>query len=482
MAELSAALAVPTSIRWDVDGARDGYAIRNNKFTVSDSANQAFVVWHSPHSSFQVQWRIRYRNAPKQYESFEDWGEWGDWQGSNESTDDPVNARFVYSTAFGSYWTLDSAFSFSYDWTDFDAHQYEFRVRVLDGGYCSEWGYSGPMLVRFAPSFEFLEVVKEADGIGINVRCSNKRSIRARIESIVEIDDFSKYGKVLYTGSEWVGLPEGGGVVPIEGITTDAKKLSISGSVTTYDGAVIELANQEKTVSTSGYQESLGNPTVVIEDVENGAHIQVWDSELYDAKVIAEWDGPDGEHHSELVTMTALNYPDSPTDTVLIAEETFLAAPVGVDVTYWVTIIQGAKWSKIGVPHKVPRDGLMVFASEDRAVSLKLEASVAFDYTPEAETVKCADRERPVARLGVGGTRKLTAKGTVLSPELAETKPWVESAWLGDVNGLKGKVWHFRDSSGYRGKVLVKSVSTEESYAEGVKGVAGVSISMVEVD
>lgn len=459
MATLSDDLTAPSSIAWDTDGKQlDAYGMTSTAGTISADRTQLFLNWVSNHSSFQVRWRVRSRYTSATESR---WTDWGAWQGI---VDDDSNAASATTNAYGVTHVLNAPFEHAYTWPTYDFYEYEVMVRTLEGELCSQWA-TAILKVRFAPSWGFVKCQYTDEGINVLFDCDNVRPIRASVKSIA-----TEGGKVLYSGNAAMEIPAKDGYVFIEGIVSDESSLVLSGTVATADGASSMISGQTVAASREGQSTTPSNAYLDFEDTELGTEVLVWCKSLHDCTIRAEWTGVDGEANSVTVDSPDVMYPDDVVNGYrLIAQDVLFAAPIGVPVRYFATVTNGPEWSRCIGEHEAAQDGLIVLVQSDGTEStvLRYDSSVSGSYTPEVGVSKLAGRRKPISRFGVGGVRKLTAKGTLLKP-----------AGIGSIERLKGRTWLYRDPLGNRMKVLVTSVS----YSANRLGIIDASISMTEVE
>lgn len=473
MAQISETMQVPSAIRWDEDGDIGQGGIYTDTADISSTKNTLFLTWSSDLKTFQVQMRSRKRKSPANAASVSSsgadvWTEWTVFKGSDLSADTAADTTHAY----GSTHYLTSPLTFAYDFADYDFHEYEVRVRSIDATslLCSEWAYQ-LLKVRYRPTWDFSECASNGGETEVLVTCNSARPSTLTLRSVTDAETGAK----LYSGNGRFALPAGGGIVKLPFSAGPRTELTFNGTLTTSDGSIF---SQKTTLSVGKdvQDETIKAPEVTFEDYADSTRVCV-DGLDSDASVYidAEWTGTDGELHCEEFYIPGpMTYLPEEEGSKPWGAVYFKAAPVGVEVRYLVTVYVNGLWNSFDFSHTAPIDGRMAFVDGKDVIVLRYDTSYSYGYTPEGDEVKCAGRSKEVARFGTGGTHKMSATGTVLSPRIDPN-----GCWIPDVEKLRGnRTWLYRDPLGERARVRVRSLSKSSSHPDSVT----YSISLVEVE
>lgn len=466
MAQVTSKYAIPYYIRWDQDGDIGTGGVYAPIAQIPLSGRTCYITWSSACKTFQVQWRVRRRYSPAKAlavspSGAEVWEEWGEWQGSDLSEDVAIDAVCPY----GNVWYLNQPFSFDYDFSEYDRHEYQVRVRVIDESslLCSEWAYA-TLDVTFRPSWRFSHVERNAEGIGIGFECDNPGPIQAGVTKIAYTDGTTVWSEI---GQKVQWLPEGGGVIsmPVT-VKKTTTHLLLWGRVYLQNGVTVTiLSNQKVAIGAHVDDEEITAPSVSFDDADDATVLTIADAGYSNVFASAEWTDAYGDVHTEQLDVTGA------------WEARFPAPPYGVEVIYRVSVVGEGGWRVSEFIRTVEARGRMSFIDGDDYVELLYDTSWKADSSLEGEAVRCAGRAKPVARYGKGATTKVTAQGTLLFSRASAAR--TASAWLPEVQLLRSnRTWIFRNPLGERMNVMINSVAMSSEHSD----IITLSISMTEVE
>ena len=465
MAQVTNKYGIPTSIYWETDQVPGNNRAANTRHAgITRSRTTLYVTWYSPCVTFQAQWRRRRRYSPAKalavsLTGADVWEEWGEWEGSDLSED----AAVIPLNPMVNYRVLDVPFEIPYDFSEYDRYEYQVRVRVIDEPslLCSEWAYE-TLVASFEPEWSFGDVTRRADGgLDAEIVCNSLRPFQFKLGRV------RKNYKTVGSWNEWVSLPAGGGAVSIPASAVGAYDEVDAGyaNIKTYDGRLVFGQDDYLVVGQAPDDETITAPVVAFEDTNLSTRATVEDAGYDNVFVTAQWEDAYGNPHVESLEVTGA------------WEAAFPAPAYGVEITYFVTTVVGGKWRTSTFIRTFDGKGRMSFANGEDYVELMYDTSWKADASLEGEYVKCAGREKPVARHGEGATNKVTAQGTLLSSRATGTR--ASSAWLPEVQLLKSnRTWLYRSPLGERMNVMVNSVATSSEHPD----IITLSISMTEVE
>lgn len=470
MAQVTSKYAAPSSIRWDYDGDIGSGGWYSLTAAVPPGGKDLYITWHSPYKTFQAQWRERRRLSPANPLGVSPsgatvWEEWGEWQGSNLSED----ASIEVVNPYGDIRYLMAPLHFDYDFAEYDRYEYQVRVRVIDEPtlLCSEWSYE-TLIVAFQPQWNYGSATRNADGsVSVEVEHNMMRPCTFKmgdLKSSTILGAILGITKTIGRMSERVVLPAGSGTVVIPASIIGSYKTvgTPNAQITSYDNVSYGGAGSSFTVGQVDHDETIAAPSVTFKDADIYTAVTIADAGYDNVFVTAEWEDVYGNPHVE------------PLDVLGTWEAEFIAPPYGVEVIYRVTVVSDGKWRTSTFIRTVEAKGRMSFTDSDEYVELLYGTSWRTDSSLEGESIRCAGREKPVARYGEGSTNKIAAQGTLLSKRVDAS-----GAWLPEVRLLKSNsAWLFRNPLGERMKVMVNSVATSSEHPD----IITLFVSMTEVE
>ena len=476
MAQVVSTLEVPGRLAW-ADVSDDGLrAATGGTVDVPSGGASRRVSWVSRHYTFQVQWRVRRRYAPAKAaavygEVGEQWGEWGPWQGATVDATGEAKSECTRYPSLGIV-AMDAPFEFAYSFGEWDAHEYQFRVRAFDEPTlnCSDW-LTGTLRVLYRPSIS-LSATRNADGsVAVAFGTDWPRGGEASLvgqSALVPLPRMSR-------GSTASGRGESSTVevvVPadcIAGLSASSAALNVgTARFRAFGGATATVARPAIPLAAHADDAEVTPPSV---SVSEGA-VSVADAGYDSVFCSASWEDDEGNAYSAEVPMSADGS---------AWEGAMECPPYDVPVSLRVAATVGAKWAEVSATATVPSRGRYTWTAEGSEASVTLhgsEAALSMEEEPDSATVKPVGRSRPVSRHGTGGARTLSFSGAVLRGRLSGENARFRQDGHADILRVlrePGDLW-FRTPGGgrYRVRVAGFSITRSPDYEE-------VSVEMEEV-
>lgn len=434
------------------------------------------LCWISPYYTFQVQWRTRRRRSPSNAapssESgaspapVESWEEWGAWQGNDLSADVKTGTERL---AWGDLSITEAAFQLAYDFSQYDKIEYQARVRVFDEPSltCSEWAYAD-LSACYAPAFESVSATRGPGGaVSLSVATNWLRGgNRLRVTDLRR--DSAAARPSGWSASVQGAEPDVSLDVPAFA-AGDASTLYVDMAFTTSDGFSARASRRAVEVSDDEPTPGAEPPSVAVSDAGPRARVTATPPQgaSYAAvHVSATW--PDAAGGTVADEAEAVPGADG-------AWEAWIdAPPYDVQGVYRVWAVDADGFTYAEAVHTTPSKGRVTWSDGAEGVSLFFDLALSSTFNLPVETVQAADGTT-AARLGLGGSRKLTVEGKLLSPSVAD------GAWRPALAALRRpRVWSLRKPGGERYRVAVTAVSESEERGA-VDLVVSASVSMEEV-
>lgn len=477
MATIYEGYSAPARIAWTdaSTGASSKSLTTSNVAEVKPGGRSVRLCWVSPYYTFQVQWRRRRRRSPSNAAStasdpapapVESWEDWGAWQGNVLSADVKTATERL---SWGDLSVTTATFSFAYDFSQYDKAEYQVRVRVFDEPSltCSEWAYAD-LSACYAPSFSEVAATRLLGGaVSLSVATNWLRGgNRLRVTGL-------RRGSASAEPAGWSASlagaePEASVEVPASA-AGDAATLYVDMEFTTSDGLSARASRMAVEVSDDGPTPGAEPPSVAVSDAGCRARIAVAPpagASYVSVHVSATW--PDALGTSSTEEAEAAPCSDG------TWEAWVEAPPYDVEGVYRVWAVDEEGFTYAEAVHVAPSGGRVTWSDGEEEVSLFFDLALSSTFALAVETVQTAGGA-VAARLGLGGSRRLSVEGKLLSPSVAD------GAWRPALDALRRpRVWFLRKPGGERYRVAVTAVSESEERGA-VDLVVSASVSMEEV-
>lgn len=478
MAEIYSGYSAPARIFW-TDASTGASSMSLTTYTVAKvrpGGRAVRICWTSPYYTFQVQWRTRLRRAPGNASAssegqsssapVESWTGWGPWQGNALSADVKTDTERL---PWGDLSVTTAVFALAYDFSQYDRIEHQVRVRVFDEPSltCSEWAYA-ELPVVYEPVFESATATRRPGGaVDLSVATNwGRGGNRLRVNGLRR--DSAEASPTGWTAVVQGAEPEASVAVPASA-AGNASTLYVDMAFTTSDGASAIASRMAVEVSDDEPAPGAEPPSVAVSDVGFRAKVAVSppSGASYDAvHVSATW--PDALGGTTSEEAEAVCGPDG------TWEAWVEAPPYDVGGVYRVWAVYGDGFAYAEAAHVTPSKGRVTWSDGAEGVSLFFDLALSSAFTLPVETVQTAGGAT-AARLGLGGSRKLSVEGKLLSPSVAD------GAWRPALDALRRpRVWLLRKPGGERYRVAVTAVGESEERGA-VDLVVSASVSMQEV-
>lgn len=425
MATLTDKYAVPTSIAWTTSTTGTSITDERGAADVPAAGATYAVVWTSQYKTFQCQWRIRSRKAPAvailtDPTGADVWTDWGEWQGANIDQDATSAV-----TQCGSQVRLNQTFTWSYDISANDLHEYEFRVRVINTPdlKVSDWCYQ-TLKVRYSPTMTLTSCSEAKDGAAVTVNTGWPRGMQsfrtlryqrpvdggstAMLDNVdVQRADGSASSTVAWDEPQKHVVDYSGGkavICQVLAFTSDGAQAWPGWTVLSGGYGVF-------TVGAHTPSGSVSTPTVLTAAADDALTVTVsttgtdWDSVM--ASVTwTDGMGNAGQADAALVSHASRAW-------TLEA----WAPPFDVSLNVRVSVTKGTGWRTATATATLPSNGRASFCSPDAG-----EVAILYDLTHSqvietpVEVVQLADG-RNVERRGLGCLRSFAVAGRYITDE-----------------------------------------------------------------
>ena len=431
-------------------------------------------MWYSQYYTFQVQYRVRRRLSPAKAStvygsSGEQWEDWSAWQWcdvpAGETAGDTVRTDTVHTNMGFSYTAQE--FGFPWDFSEYDAIEYEARVRVYnepDSTY-SEW-QTATLRVSYEPS---ISVTAEQTDTGLTVTVITDwqrggvvklyagqdlgdHFVETRLtqtvtgESAGELDS-----KGAYSGNVTVDIPAG--AVSYLRDTSTTLKISGNSVFKPHDGSSFVFSQQGiESIPIGEYSGTIDQPQVELIDDDV---VQVANSEIYtNVFMAASWEDNEGNAYASEVTVAK-----SAIDGMW--HGTLDCAPYDSEITLRCAGVNANRWAQsimeLGIGSH-SRFTITNGAGSASIVLLDTDSPLSLDEDLALETDKPLGANRPHSAYSDGGERSISLSGVVLRGDLESAYSQTTHKNLLAVLRHKGDSW-LRTPGGGRFRVAVKSFS-----------------------
>lgn len=486
--------AIPQNIRWNYS--------QSNRLGIPDGGiSGTTIAWDSQYYTFQCQYRQCSRLSPAAQAIAgvaDPWGAWGAWQDPESAVSGDIKST-TQKSGLKSIWT-GNPFSFAYDFSNYDMHKIQFRVRVFDEGSltCSDWAYYD-LLVVYRPIATATAEYLPDGGARISVTTNWTRgggsfSVSETRYCMYNVNNLS-LGPYWNLTRWWPGgsvaLQAGSASMDVPPVALQDGHIYMCGlQLVTGDGAQATWPSNVYALDCAADQHAIDGtkPTPPVYDVPIAAHSNPPD---VDEPTVTATSTGDGDL---LVSVTGGTW-----DNVLVScawtdargvissasvgmsddgaawNGVLVAPPFDVPVTITAAGVAGAKFATDSATATVPSEGAVELRhlSTGEAVRIKYDHrdTVQRRFTPEVETYKPAGATRPKSRYGEGGAMSLGISGT--TPEVGATggylteqglAAWVQAESPGD--------WLLRIPGGERYSVALTSFAINNGGAPGWYDVA----------
>ncbi len=464
MAQVTTEYAVPTAIAWAKPDARS----YGSQAELAKGSAKARLRWSSNSKTFQVQWRRRGRLSPAAVDALPDsdsrknsvgaevWDEWPDeWEGCDLATEGHLDVSDT--TRDNGAVMMNDYIEFPDRFAERDFWEVQVRVRAWDSYTykVSNWCYD-TLEVAYVPEVTSISASRNADG-----------TFRFDVESDWQRDGNSLYWMLDQRPYPRYSVPDLGKRwdydFPVGVAATDATSIRLRYlHVVTCDGATV---SRKSTVPIAEHTPAtIDAPTVTAEpDGSGGLAVSITSETVPYDSVAAwyEWTDEYGDHRAG-----QLDVEGSGSEWLANVE----CPPFDVDIDIRVSVTKDGEWRTVAASASVPSNGLTVWSWEDETFSLYFNPEISYSYSADAESVKLDGDQLPVSRHGTGGTRTISASGTLY--ELSDRD------WLPELQRLcADHDWMLRAPGGARHRVMVKSVTHSRTPGHAVD----VSVDMDEV-
>lgn len=500
MAQVSESLTVPTAPLWGyaTDAATGRSAsiigatrwVEANRYdvkaaeTAGDPAEVA-LIWGSPYSTFQAQWRSRRRYSPAKAQAVygaqaEQWTEWGEWEGASISGAETATPATGIGTGAGRWAMTDlSPFAFAYDFSEYDYIEVQARVRVYDpsSGKCSEWA-TRTLGVCYEPTATVTASQNPDGSVTVSFSTNWPRGGWARVRSGPMPD--GAYPRVLADAAQLGDSATVDVAVPASktaGLTQDstalyARNFTFQAQLGT--GSTIQAVKGAwpcAAMAAHPNPSTVAAPVVVL----SGDGVSVADAGYSEVFASCWWEDEEGRPHASEIALakSGAAWSGSMEAPPYDVDVSVRAVAASSDGTAWAQTVQATRIASSG-RHSWTLDG-----GGGASVALMQDtAGASLSESMEGGSAKPAGRERPVSRHGTGGTRALSVSGCIMrGPMAGENAPHSQSGHAEMLAVLRAQedMW-FRTPGGGRFRVRVTDFSLSQHAAHEV-----LTVSMEEV-
>lgn len=476
-------MQIPSGIAWLVRKTNeDGFISTKSsvKQSVSQGGGSFRVCWQCNYDEYQYQYRVRRRYSPSYadslgfYDAESTWEDWSEWKGNSLSGAKSSTERYASTPSMSLVAATDSI-SISYDFSKYDKHEYQVRVRAFNESSktYSEWGY-GELTIVYEPLAVVASAVRQANGdVVLSVETNWLRGGNRFL--LMNLRRESQHANP----EEWTTAISGVGQ-DFE-VTIPAK--AVGGAKIIYATMMFKTSDendgngftaQSFSVSEQADDNTVKEPVIEFDETESHCRVYVTGGAYSDVVITAEWIDFFGVAHIENLNAEEYTSIDSGGGWTGKLE----APPFGIDITYRVSVTERFKLrSKSVIRTTTNRKCLSLQPiGKEWCVELDRDLSWSSDASPNVEVVMLVGMARPTARRGIGGARTFNASGSFTSPSTSGG----DGEWLSKVEWLRrfNGEWMYRNPNGERAKVLITSVSDSTD----TSGITTVSVSMTEVE
>ncbi len=490
MSETTSSLAAPTLVKWayDYDSSGSFHSrtpigassyVSTNKYWVRDVETtsdpcEIALCWVSSYNTFQAQYRVRKRYSPAHAQAVygttgEQWTDYSDWQGATITGTETATA----ATKAASGWAMNdtSPFATAYDFTTYDAIEWQARVRVYNAsaGKCSEWCTS-TLYIGFRPTVSCVAYWSSANCLTATVTTNWARGGTVRIVGGGNGWENGRGWKSPYIYNTVTTTNYNGATIKctfpasyVRYLTSKSEYLYADSWQFTpaLDGNTsLTFANKNVAIALTAHPNDSTVKEPVIE--LDGDTLNIVDKSYAAVFAYVEWTDEECTAYAEEVELTKSgNYwsgllVSPPYDTEL----TIRAIGVSRDSTKWAQTIE---------TFTIAANGRLSWTldSGDGVVVRLFDSKPTISLSEELEgtTTKTAGRNRPLSRYGTGGTRTISCSAVIMRGDMYECNEKHAQATHSEISEVlrtKADMW-FRAPNAGRYRVRVKSFSLTQS-------------------
>ena len=444
--------SIPTNLRWGIWGNTSAQV--SGTAVISENVTSWQFGFQSQYKTFQVQYRYRSRYSPAASAAVEQtasevWTEWGDWTWAGGATDGTSPTKSTTTKKQG-YHVLSDNFDFAFDYSTYDAYEYEFRVRGFNepNDAVSEWAYE-TLFVRFRPNIPVTaELVSE--GVAVTIATDWQRGGKAVVQRYVG----KKRPCVTETVSATSDTSDVTVTVPndaIAGLTESSTEIYVDRVSYYPTGGEWNQVRNSVTFTAHENPSTIPVPQIFVAE-ETVEVVGTFDNVF----VSIAWTDDEDNSFSGLVSMEQVD------ETSWYGLMT--APPYDVPITIRVVGVADGDWLQTSANATIASNGRYTWTNDTGEASVRLRSDdSAHSWSEElsCETNKALGARRPISTYETGGERSISFSGNVMLNkwEFANAKfTQASHSELLKVLRHEGDSW-YRTPGGGRYRVAIKSFS-----------------------
>jgi hypothetical protein len=478
------AYTLPSNVCWHNGGTTGGWSTSTANIRLNEGTQRDWhIMWYSQYYTFQVQYRERRRLSPAKAtavygSSGEQWTDWSEWTWcdapTGETAGDTVRTDTV-RTNMGFSYTVQE-FDFPLDFGDYDAIEYEARVRVINEdpvGY-SEW-QTATLRVSYEPP---ISVTAEQTDTGLTVTLTTawqrggtvklyagqdlgEHVIETRLTKtvtgestgeLIEVTDEST-GELIevYSGNVTVDIPASA----VSYLRDTSKTLKISGNSVFAPHGGSSFCFSQQDISSIPFA-AHANPSTVPElhiSMTSDERVSVVDSGYTSVYMYASWEDDEGNAYSSELDVTH--------ESGQPWYGSLECAPYDSDVYVRCVGVTSKGWTQDTTVLTIPSHSRFTITNDTGSASIVLldtDSPLSLDEDLATETAKPFGANRAHSAYSEGGERAISLSGVVLRGGVENKRSQTTHKNLLAVLRHKGDSW-LRTPGGGRFRVAIKSFS-----------------------